>query len=58
MTFISIVFLFPGTPDVEVGSMNYTAVVLGGTIILSLVWYYFPKVRGSPLCTHSLGHII
>jgi hypothetical protein len=44
MTFISIVFLFPSTLPTSVGSMNYTVVVFGGTILFSLAWYYFPKV--------------
>ena len=26
--------------------MNYTVVVLGGVLILSLVWYYFPVYGG------------
>ena len=26
--------------------MNYTAVVFGGVMILSLVYYYFPKYGG------------
>lgn len=26
--------------------MNYTVVVLGGIMILSLVWYYFPRYGG------------
>jgi hypothetical protein len=44
MTFISIIFLFPAAPATTVAEMNYTVVVMGGTLILSLVWYYFPKV--------------
>ena len=41
-----IVFLFPTTPQVTAQTMNYTVVVLGGWIILSLIWYYFPKYGG------------
>ena len=26
--------------------MNYTIVVLGGVLVLSLVWYYFPVYGG------------
>ena len=26
--------------------MNYTVVVIGGVLILSLVWYYFPVYGG------------
>lgn len=46
MTFMGIVFLFPTTPEVGVGDMNYTVVVLGGVLILSVAYYYFPKYGG------------
>lgn len=46
MAFMGIVFLFPATPTAEVGDMNYTVVVLGGVLTLSLVYYYFPKYGG------------
>jgi hypothetical protein len=26
--------------------MNYTVVVLGGVLLLSVIWYYFPKYGG------------
>ncbi|EPQ55770.1 APC amino acid permease [Gloeophyllum trabeum ATCC 11539] len=46
MAFMGIVFLFPTSPQTDVADMNYTIVVLGGVLILSLVWYYFPKYGG------------
>jgi Amino acid permease len=46
MTVLSTVFLFPSTPQTSVASMNYTVVVLGGVMIFSVVWYYFPKYGG------------
>lgn len=46
MLFLGTVFLFPSTPQTSVADMNYTVVVLGGIMILSLVWYYFPKYGG------------
>jgi hypothetical protein len=46
MTFMGIVFLFPSSPQTSVADMNYTAVVFGGVMILSLVYYYFPKYGG------------
>ncbi|KIY62151.1 amino acid transporter [Cylindrobasidium torrendii FP15055 ss-10] len=46
MTFMSVVFLFPSTPQTTVQEMNYTIAVVGGVLILSLVWYYFPKYGG------------
>lgn len=46
MSFMGIVFLFPTLPQTDVADMNYTVVVMGGTLLLSLVWYYFPKYGG------------
>ncbi|KAI0790897.1 amino acid permease-domain-containing protein [Abortiporus biennis] len=46
MLFMGIVFLFPATPGPEVPDMNYTIVVMGGVMFLSLVYYYFPKYGG------------
>jgi len=46
MAFMGTVFLFPTTPKTSVADMNYSVVVLGGVLILSLVWYYFPKYGG------------
>ncbi|GBE87110.1 Uncharacterized amino-acid permease [Sparassis crispa] len=46
MLFMGIVFLFPTSPQANTQDMNYAVVVLGGTLILSLVWYYFPKYGG------------
>jgi hypothetical protein len=46
MFFITIVFLFPATPNPTAQTMNYTAVVLGGWLLLSLIFYYFPVVGG------------
>ncbi|THG93276.1 hypothetical protein EW026_g7921 [Hermanssonia centrifuga] len=46
MAFMGFVFLFPSTPHPNTAGMNYTVVVLFGTLFLSLVWYYFPKYGG------------
>ena len=46
MAFMGVVFLFPATPGAGVGDVNYTVVVLGGALILSLIYYYFPKYGG------------
>ena len=43
---MGIVFLFPTTPSTDTQDMNYTVVVLFGTLFLSLVWYYFPVYGG------------
>lgn len=46
MTVMGVIFLFPETPSVTAGDMNYTVVVLGGVLGLSLVWYWFPVYGG------------
>lgn len=46
MALTSIVFFFPTTKHTGASDMNYTVVVLGGAVILSLVWYYFPVYGG------------
>ena len=46
MMFMSIVFLFPSTPHPGVADMNYTIVVLGGVLALSIFWYYLPQYGG------------
>ncbi|KAF9446189.1 APC amino acid permease [Macrolepiota fuliginosa MF-IS2] len=46
MFFIAIVFFFPGSPGVGSADMNYSVVVVGGTLALSTLWYYFPKYGG------------
>jgi len=46
MTLMDIVFFFPTTPQTDVANMNYTVVVLGGILFLSVVWYYFPVYGG------------
>ncbi|KAJ6499039.1 amino acid/polyamine transporter I [Mycena sanguinolenta] len=40
MIFMIIVFMFPAIPGPTSHSMNYTAVVLGGTLMLSLGYYF------------------
>jgi hypothetical protein len=46
MAFTSIVFFFPTTKQTSAQDMNYTVVVLGGMLILSLAWYYVPVYGG------------
>jgi hypothetical protein len=46
MAFMSVVFLFPSSPTTDVGTMNYTVLVFGGVMALSLIWYYFPRYGG------------
>ncbi|KAJ7777507.1 amino acid/polyamine transporter I [Mycena maculata] len=46
MLFLGIAFMFPTSPEATVGTMNYTVVVLGGILFLSILWYYAPVVGG------------
>jgi len=46
MIFEFTVVLFPTTPHPTAPTMNYTVAVLGGTMVLSLGYYYFPKYGG------------
>jgi len=46
MVFIVVVFLFPATPNPVASTMNYTVVVLGGTLVFSIIYFYFPKYGG------------
>lgn len=46
MIFSIIILVFPSSPDPTAPDMNYTVVVLGGWILLCLVYYYFPVYGG------------
>ncbi|RDB25810.1 putative amino-acid permease C11D3.08c [Hypsizygus marmoreus] len=46
MLFMTVVLLFPLAPDPTAQSMNYTIVVIGGTIALCILYYFFPKYGG------------
>ncbi|GLB36976.1 putative APC amino acid permease [Lyophyllum shimeji] len=46
MAFIIVVFLFPANPNPGSANMNYTIVVQGGTLFLSIVYFYFPVYGG------------
>ncbi|KAL0065445.1 hypothetical protein AAF712_007509 [Marasmius tenuissimus] len=46
MLVLGIVFLFPTTPQPTAADMNYSVVVFGGVMVLSVLWYYFPKYGG------------
>jgi hypothetical protein len=62
MAFVSVVFFFPMTTEQSNSrDMNYTVVVLGGMLVLSLIWYYFPVYGGvhwfeGPVATVE-GHV-
>ena len=54
---MGIVFMFPTTPQTDGPDMNYSVVVLGGVLILSLVWYYFPVYGGVHWFTGPISNI-
>jgi len=47
MWFMVIALLFPSAPDPVATTMNYTVVVLGGFLCLSIAYYYFPVYGGA-----------
>lgn len=57
MAFMCIVFMFPTTPQTSAPEMNYSVVVLGGVLILSVVWYYFPVYGGVHWFTGPIRNI-
>ncbi|KAG0694600.1 amino acid/polyamine transporter I [Suillus ampliporus] len=57
MFIMDIVFFFPTTPQTDVANMNYTVVVLGGILILSIIWYYFPVYGGVHWFTGPVSNI-
>lgn len=46
MVFMIIIFFFPSTAQINAQTMNYTVVVLGGYMSLSVFWYYCPVYGG------------
>ncbi|KAF7974533.1 hypothetical protein HWV62_12002 [Athelia sp. TMB] len=46
MAFMSVIFVFPASPAPDAAAMNYAVVVLGGVLVLSVVYFYFPKYGG------------
>ncbi|KAF9507565.1 hypothetical protein BS47DRAFT_1366561 [Hydnum rufescens UP504] len=46
MSFISVAFLFPTTAQTTASNMNYSVVLIGGVLLGSVVWYFFPKYGG------------
>ena len=46
MAFSITILMFPTTLTVIGADMNYTVVVLFGTLILSVAWYYCPVYGG------------
>ncbi|KAG6908706.1 hypothetical protein DXG01_003639 [Tephrocybe rancida] len=57
MLFMSIVIFFPTTPTTDAPNMNYTVVVLLGIMVLSVIWFYFPKYGGIYWFTGPVANI-
>ncbi|KAH9475699.1 putative amino-acid permease C11D3.08c [Psilocybe cubensis] len=46
MLFMVLALMFPASPSPSSNNMNYTAVVLGGTLLLSIIYFYLPTYGG------------
>ncbi|KAJ7902205.1 amino acid permease-domain-containing protein [Mycena leptocephala] len=46
MVFMTVVLMFPTAPDPTAMTMNYTSVVFGGVLLLSVGYYYLPGYGG------------
>jgi len=46
MVFMIVIFFFPTAPGPDAQDVNYTVVVLGGTMALVVAWYYCPVYGG------------
>lgn len=46
MLFVVVVFAFPAAPGPNAQTLNYMPIVLGGWLLLSLLFYYLPVVGG------------
>ncbi|TFK69788.1 amino acid transporter [Pluteus cervinus] len=57
MAFMFVILLFPSTPNTDAADMSYTAVVLGGILLGSIAWYYFPKYGGVHWFTGPVANI-
>jgi len=57
MSFMGIVFMFPTTPQTNAADMNYSVVVLGGVLILSIAWYYCPVYGGVHWFTGPVSNV-
>ncbi|KAG6901948.1 hypothetical protein C0995_006470 [Termitomyces sp. Mi166 len=57
MFFMSIVIFFPTTPTTDAANMNYTVVLLGGILALSILWFYFPRYGGVYWFTGPMANI-
>ncbi|KAJ7760304.1 amino acid/polyamine transporter I [Mycena maculata] len=57
MLFMTIVLMFPTAPDPTALTMNYTSVVLGGVLLLSLGYYYFPGYGGVNWFTGPVANV-
>jgi hypothetical protein len=46
MLFMTVVLMFPSAPYPTAMTMNYTSVVFGGVLLLSVGYYYLPTYGG------------
>ncbi len=46
MMFATVIVFFPSVPGPSANEMNYATVVLGGVLLLALLYYFFPRYGG------------
>ncbi|ESK88339.1 gaba permease [Moniliophthora roreri MCA 2997] len=46
MMLMAVILCFPAEQQVGANTMNYTALVLGGVVLLSTLYYFFPVIGG------------
>ena len=55
MTFMTTIVLFPSTSSPSAGDMNYAVAVIGGVLIIAVLYYYFPHYGGKYWFEGPLG---
>ena len=55
--FAIVIVMFPTNPGPDVTTMNYTVVVGGGWVGLSIIYYFFPKYGGRYWFTGPMANI-
>ena len=57
MAFSVVILCFPADTMPTAAAMNYTAAVLGGWIILCVIYFYFPVIGGRYWFTGPVANI-
>ncbi|KAJ7597527.1 APC amino acid permease [Mycena floridula] len=57
MTLMTVIIMFPSSPSPHVGTMNYTAVVQGGSLAFSTMYFLLPKFGGMSWFTGPISTV-